>query len=444
MVLDDRLSEYLVAQRRAAGWSQEELAERSTVSVRTIRNLERGVIRNPRRASVDLLRAAFAAEGLGGWAAERPERWLGPRGDGEPLVGRAADLDRIHDLMRSERCVVLTGPGGVGKTRLALAAAHRLLPAFGDGVTVLEAGHLPPERNPENGDLDRLWDAVHAALRPHAEPAGTPCEPRAAGSPAPGPAAPPSRCPGDGPRRLLVIDNADHVTETLTRLSRPLLADRPELSLIVSSRRPISSPIASSWEVGPLAVTGGERPDAVELFLRRARAACPTLDLTAQLGPIRALCAKLDGIPFAIELAALRLRSISLDRLLREQAVAQIIDQPRPTGLPHQHTLADSVRWSYDLLNDDARGLLHRLAGLGGAFTIEDAERACRRDGAPVPDLVGPLADLVESSLVQVRRGPRYSYRLLGYVREIVNALGADRPAPAGADGSPGMTASPA
>ncbi|WP_245667884.1 ATP-binding protein [Actinomadura macra] len=300
----------------------------------------------------------------------------------------------------------------MGKTRLALAAADQASAAFRDGVAILEVGDLPPERKAPDCSLNELWHAVQTAIGPAPESTGK-----------------------DDRRMLLVIDNAEHVTETLTELARPLLAGCPGLSLVVTSRRPISAPFACSWEVTPLAVTGDERPDAVELFLRRARSACPTLDLTGQLGPIRRLCERLDGIPFAIELAAMRLRSISLARLLRDETISQIIDQTRPTGLPHQRTLTNSVEWSYDLLEEESRAVLHRLAALSGVFTIEDAESVCDRGDAPIPDLVGRLSTLVDSSLVQVQRGPRYSYRLLGYVREIVTMVG-ERPSPNGRTGT--------
>lgn len=357
-------------------------------------------------------------------------RWLGTRPDPEPIVGRAADLAHIMDSVRRNRRVVLTGPGGVGKTRLALAAAERMRSAFRDGVAVAELGDLPAEGGEPERDLERVRRAVFAALG-MAGRAG-------AGGPVPGTAPGagllPARLPGPGRdgavalpadlQMLLVVDNAEHVLGAITHLSQQLLDGCAGFHLIVTSRRPLAAPSARVWEVGPLACdSADERSEAVELFLRRVQAACPTLNLTDRLVAVGELCAKLDGIPLALEMAALRIRSVSLDTLLRDEPISQVLGQAGSAGLPHQRTLSDSVRWSYALLGEEQRQLLHRLADFFGPFTIEDVERLRHAPGVPAADLVGRLSELVDSSLVEVRRGPQYKYRLLGYVREFVNGL---------------------
>lgn len=437
----ESIGEFLVARRKAAGWSQEELAERSTVSVRTIRNLETGSIRKPRSNSVDLLLKAlrtaprtdqepdqawpdrtngragpYQQHVADGRAGQRCSRWLGPRSGPSPIVGRKADLDHVSDSVQRDRLVVLVGPGGVGKTRLALAAADRMRAQYRDGVVVLNVGAAFPHGASPRQDLERVHQAVLASIDIPAAQANHRTDP-GHGRPLPA-----------DQQVLLVIDNAEHMIETVTYVCQRVLDDYDGLRLIVTSRRPMCAASAPTWEVEPLPIDSAtDRPAAVELFLRLARSACPTLDLTNRLGDVAGLCAKLDGIPLAIELAALRLRSVSLDTLLRDESLL-MLGRAEAVGLPHQRTLNSSVQWSYDLLNEDQRRLLHRLAKLSGSFMIEDIERLHCRDGVSAPDLFGQLSGLVDSSLVQVRRGPRYSYRLLGYVREFVNSLQAVEP----------------
>ena len=423
-VIGGSFGEYLVRQRRAAGWSQEELAERSLVSVRTIRNIETGSIKSPRKSSIELLLGAFSSAGLsgrprflasawmGGWTdPPRPEgptrppgaarsRWLGTPAEPEPIVGRSADFGQIAERVRQERHIVLTGPGGIGKTRLALAAADRMRAVYRDGVAIVGAGALPPEGADPAEDVERMRRAVLAAVNPaDRSERGT--------------------LPHDS-RMLLVIDNAEHVSKATALLAQQLLDAWSGLHLIITSRRPMATPSAPVWEVGPLSLDGGEQSEAVQFFLRRVRLACPTLDLTGRLDAVQALCEQLDGVPLALELTALRLRWVALDTLLRDGPITQMLGQPRLAELPHHRTLANSVRWSYDLLTEKQRGLLHLLAAFPGTFTIEDVERLYGRSGAHGTDVMGQFAELVDSSLVLVERRLRYSYRLLGYVREFV------------------------
>jgi len=355
----ESIGEFLVTRRKAAGWSQEELAERSTVSVRTIRNLETGSIKSPRSNSVDLLLKALGiapctkqepdpawAEHRNGRAgpfqqhvADRPagqrcSKWLGPRGGPSPIVGRTADLDHISDSVERDRLVVLIGPGGVGKTRLALAAADRMRGQYRDGVVVVNVGAVFPDGACPRRDLERVHQAVVTSIGITAAQAGHQADPRHS-----------RPLPADQ-QVLLVIDNAEHMIETVTHVSQRVLDDYAGLRLIVTSRRPMCAASAPTWEVEPLPVDSAtNRSAAVELFLRLARSACPTLDLTNRLAAVAGLCAKLDGMPVAIELAALRLRSVSLDTLLRDENFL-MLGRAESVGLPHQRTLKSSVQWS--------------------------------------------------------------------------------------------------
>jgi predicted ATPase len=334
--------------------------------------------------------------------------WQGMRAD-EPILGRATDLDQLCASLRQERRVVVTGPGGVGKTRLALAAAEQMRAAFPGGVAIVEAGGLPAEGGNLDQDLARLrqatFEMLHLLGRRDPEP-----------------------LPDDS-QTLLIIDNVEHVPTAVTLLARQLFTRYPRFYLIITSRRPVCTPEAPVWDVGPLAVDdAGQDGEAIDLFLRRTRLACPTLDLNGRMDEVRDLCAKLDGMPFALEMAALRLRSVSLDTLLRGDAITQLLGQARPADLPHHRTLADSVWWSYSLLTAQQRALLDQLAAISGPFTIEDVEQLplCSSgpdSASPVPDVLSLLAEVVDASLVHVERGSRYSYRLLGYVREYILGL---------------------
>jgi predicted ATPase/transcriptional regulator with XRE-family HTH domain len=414
-----QLREFLLNRRKISGWTQEELSERSGVSVRTIRNLETGTNTNPRRVSVELLLSALGAAPAdaapwsgAGWplmpgipeqrtqtpgdGAGTPSPWHGPRPLGDPLVGRQADMRHILASAQRSRLVVLTGPGGVGKTRLALAAAARLRPLFPDGVAVAELHdctpeHLDPAR--AQAELARITRDLVGE-------------------------------PGTATRRLLVLDAAERVIRQTARLARQLLDRHPGLHLLVTSRRALAAGAAESWEVQPLAVDDAPGrdavPSAVELLLRRVQACLPTLDLAQHMEQVTALCRLLDGVPLAIEIAAQRLRSLPLTSLLREETLFQLLDQVDAGGLSAHRTLSGSVRWSYDLLPAPHRALLHDLVTLPDGFSLDDvlATRPDRdREMTRVAHL---LAELADASLVQTNRQGRYEYRIHALVRHVV------------------------
>ncbi|MER7004912.1 helix-turn-helix domain-containing protein [Dactylosporangium sp. NPDC000555] len=410
----------LVSQRKVAGWSQEELAERSGVSVRTIRNLETGTNKNPRRASVELILAAFSASTTGGGIEISPEQrhavatidmvdspaglfdgsrssWHGirPRTD---LVGRQADLRQIATAVQRGRVTVLTGPAGAGKTRLALAAAARIQPMFADGVSVVELGGVPPEVDDETGGRRNVRQAIEQGMPP------------VAGDPADEPDT----------NLLLVIDNAEHVVNSASHVIQQMLAEHPRLSLIVTSRRPLALTAAYVWEVAPWTHLPSGSSDAAELFVNRVGSAVPTLDLSDQMAVVLNLCRRLDGLPLAIEAAAQRLRSISLTTLLRGGPILPMLGPANIGGLSHNRPLAAGVQWSYDLLTAAQRDLLHHLAAGPSRFTIDDLVRTPRFTGTAGMANLNLLAELVDASMIQVRRGEVYEYEVLNVVRDYV------------------------
>lgn len=440
-----RLRHLLAERRQARGWTQEELAERSGVSVRTIRNIETGSNKRPRRASVDLLLGAFGtslaelagAEGLhpghevtplflprprdgsGHWPHPvDPDRWRGPRPLTEAMAGRDDDLRHVLGTMRRGRLLVLTGPGGVGKTRLALTAAARLQERFRDGVGVVELGPCTPESADPAAARDQVHRAVDAVLADAA-----------------------AREPGRELDLLLVVDNAEHVVATVSRLVLRLVVTHPGLRVLITSRRPLAVLSADVWEVSPLpagepcadgtvphaadgsAEDGAALPAAVELFLRRARSTVPTLDLGSRLPQVAELCRRLDGLPRAIEAAAHCIRTVSLESLLYSGPALYMFDRFDLSAVSHHRTLADSVRWSYDLLTAEQRDLLHHLARSFDSFTVEDVVNDHPAGAWTAGSVVCGLAELADASLIRVHRGTRYGYRVYGWIKAHIDML---------------------
>jgi predicted ATPase len=404
------LREVLLTGRLAMGLTQEGLSERSGVSVRTIRNLEAGVITNPRESTTELLLEALNVATAPPLAARRQWR---PRPPGHNhLVGRDRDLEHVERAVRQSRVVVLTGPGGVGKTRLATEFGDRVADAFQHGVSFAALGTLAP---------DRPGEPAQAAVRAEIDAAVARC--------VPGPGAASASCPRPWPVHradlLLIIDNAEHVLVSVAQALRSLLAELPGLHVVATSRRPLPVTFAQHWEVRPLACDAtlgqpGPAP-AVELFLQRVEASCPTLDLSGSMSAVASLCRRLDGLPLALELAATRIRSVPLGTMLAEEPISRVLGGGDLDGLPHQGSLSDSIRWSYNLLTDGERAAARQLARLPGQFTFQEARAAMADVGVPIGDM---LAALVDSSLVQVARGASYRYRLSNLVREFLAPAG--------------------
>ncbi|GAA1913884.1 hypothetical protein GCM10009716_24220 [Streptomyces sodiiphilus] len=429
------LGAYLATRRELLRWSQEKLAERSGVSVRTIRNLETGTIRNPRRSTTDLLLSAIgtaeqtdsaSSHSVPSWldrvwaggrgtklnpaARGRQGQWIGPPPDPDPLLGREEDEEQICGALRAHRCVALTGPGGVGKTRLALAVAQRLRGDFRDGVLVFPAGELTRTARDSERRLTALIPEVMETVRRAGE----------ADRAAPWPEQ------AFRPNMLVLIDNAEHLLEPLTQLALRLLSECPGVALLITSRRPVGAPACRNREVGPLdAATSARHPASVDLFLRRVHSDCPSFDLTDQIPAVTKLCAMLDNMPLAIEFAAQWTRSVPLETLLRGNPAEQVLRQRRELGLPHQRELTHSVRWSYDMLTADQQAMLRHLAALPGELTFERIELAAQERGLTRESVAASLHALTDSSLIQVRRSMDYTYHMLGYVRELVLRWGA-------------------
>ncbi|HEU5127713.1 MAG TPA: BTAD domain-containing putative transcriptional regulator [Glycomyces sp.] len=326
----------------------------------------------------------------------------GPPAPLTPLIGREADLDALGDRLAAARLVTLTGPGGVGKTSLALAAARAH-----DRARFVDLGGHADDAGP-----DLLAAAVADALGLR-RGTGTP----AARAPAPEALL---RAALDGADALIVLDNCEHVAEAAAELCRRLLASRG-VRILATSREPLRLPGEHVQPLAPLGLpetadaAAVAKAPAVRLFTARARAADPAFALTdANAADVAAICARLDGLPLALELAATRAAALGTGHLAAELADRLLTAESR--GLPErQRSLRAVIDWSWDLLGPAERRVLTRLAVATGGAAL-DAVTALCEDALDPAAAADALAALVDRSLVVVAPGEDRRYRLLASV----------------------------
>jgi predicted ATPase/DNA-binding SARP family transcriptional activator len=315
-----------------------------------------------------------------------------------PLVGRDAELQELRALFAEHRFVTLVGPGGVGKTRLALEVGRSAAEGLSLGGCLVELAPV--------GDPAGVPAAIAAAL-------GVPDPNRLAET--------------IGEQDLvLVLDNCEHVIGAAAEAAEALLRRCPGLRLLATSREGLRIGGETLWPVPPLAPD-----DAVGLFLARARSAGATIEPTDdERGAIADICARLDGLPLAIELAAARTRAFPI-----AQIAARLNDRFRlltggsRTALPRQQTLRAVVDWSYELLFDDEQRVFERLSVLPGGCDLATAEIVCGDDELAAADVADHLAALVDKSLlvaVPVNGGVRFTQlqTLAHYGRERLTERG--------------------
>ena len=451
--------------RRAAGLTQEELAERARLSVRGITDLERGARRSPRKETVQLLADALqlaAADRQFFEAAARPHSPLSVKngeaagrmfavpsastvddrvivnraqlpsdsvGTGRTvtgmaqrgaatrhnlpaalsgLIGRKSAAGEVRDLLAEARLVTLVGSGGVGKTRLALAVAGDLVEQQPAGVWLVELAALSdPALVPEAvaqalGLREEPGRSLLATLQDHLK----------------------------HKELLLVLDNCEHLVVACAALVGALLRSAPELRILATSREGLQIGGEQRYRVPSLAVPdpthlpSGEPLDhyaSVQLFVARARVGRQNFDLDERTGPaVAAVCARLDGIPLAIELAAARMSSLSVEVILaRLDQSMRLLTGGSRDALPRQQTLRATLDWSWDLLSASEQTLLRRLSVFVGGWRLEAAEATCIGAEVEPEEVVDLLGALVNKSLVQAQEmGGEARYRLLEPVRQ--------------------------
>ena len=323
------------------------------------------------------------------------------------FVGRERELREVREKLVSTRLLTLTGAGGCGKTRMALQAAADAFDQFPEGVWWVELAAIV--------DPGLLGEAVAAAVGVRALPGRTATEAVLTHL--------------HSRQALVVLDNCEHLLAACAELAGELLQGCREVSVMTTSREPLGLPGETSWRVPSLSLPVDHAPepietlrhsDAVKLFIERALQVRPNFAVTNDNAPaVAQVCHDLDGIPLAIELAAARVRLMSVQEIADGLADRfHLLTGGARTALPRQQTLRASVDWSHQLLEDLERTLLRRLGVFAGGFTLDAAERVCAGDDLGSYEILDLLSALVERSLVQVdEREGMTRYRLLETVR---------------------------
>jgi len=332
------------------------------------------------------------------------------------FVGRDADVAKVSELVDDYRLTTLVGPGGFGKTRLAVEVSRALLDRIPDGAWIMELATVA-----DGADVPA---AVLAAMDLR--------EPSLIGREM-------AEDPVDrliavlrSRSALLVLDNCEHVIDAAATLADRLLAECPRLRVLATSREPLGITGEAVWPVDPLGlppedIDGREVTgfDAVRLLVDRARAVRPGFTVTDDnAAAVARICRVLDGMPLAIELAAARMRTMTVAQLVgRLDDRFQLLTGGSRTAVPRHQTLRAVVDWSWELLSDAERILLQRLAVFTGGATLEAAQRVCADVVVPADHILDLLTALVDKSLLVISGDEVPRYRML----ETIKAYGLER-----------------
>ena len=437
--------------RVSLGLTQEVLAERAGLSRRGIADLERGARSAPYRDTIERLATALAlsesqrqtffnatrrspgsrrprlhisnpgadgsnpgadgsnpgadgsnpgADGLASVERAAPRHNLPVQPTS--FVGRESEQMRLAAMLESSPLVTLVGPGGVGKTRLALEVAASVTELFPEGVWLVELAPL------SDGGSNLVPQKVAAVLGVQQHSGVDPATSLATWL--------------RSRRMLLVLDNCEHVVEACAQLASQLAHTCPQLRMLATSREVLGIAGETLWRVSPLAVHPAEtssESEAVRLFCDRARAAAPGFELTEQNTlAVLNICQQLDGMPLALELAAARLRSLAVVELAAglDQRFELLTGGSRD-ALPRHRTLRALVDWSYDLLNEAERALFQNLSVFSGGWTLDAAQAISETTPGATLDLLGQLVD---KSLVRTEphSDGTLRYRILETLRQ--------------------------
>lgn len=417
--------------RRAASLSQAQLGERAQVSSNAIAALERGRRTNPRPETATRLAEALGLSpadrrtlitavtgaqpttlpglSLGGW--QRLPALL------TSFVGRKAELAELRHVLPTRRLVTLTGSGGVGKTRLAMAVASALANSYLDGMALVELAPLA-EPSVVPHAVAELLGVPEQAGRRMEDVLAQVLESR---------------------HLLLVLDNCEHLVAACAGLADLLLRGCPRLQILATSREPLDIAGEVVWRVPPLSIPEQSRDvspqeaaqhDAVQLFVERAEAARPDFGLDERNAPsVVEVCRRLDGIPLAIELAAARVRVLGPEQILERLGDRfRLLVGGSRTAPSRQQTLRATIDWSYGLLSDVERVVFDSLSVFAGSWSLEACEAVC---ASATVEAVAPsavldlLTQLIDKSLVLAEPSAAgdIRYRML----ETLRAYASDR-----------------
>ena len=347
---------------------------------------------------------------LRGEVGQREEnRKTNVRAELTSFIGRDADVAVVRELIAEHRLTTLVGPGGAGKTRLATEAARTLLGDVPDGVWLVELATIGADGDVAQAALTGLGlrdtllgaaqsadlaDGLIAAIRDR--------------------------------QALLILDNCEHLIEAAAKFADRVLGECRLLRILATSREPLGITGEALWLVEPLALPAGATPGEIEsaaaVRLLRDRASAVRRDLGSDdhtLATMARVCRTLDGMPLAIELAAARLRTMSIDQLAnRLDDRFRLLTSGSRTALPRHKTLRAVVDWSWELLTDAERMVLRRLSVFSGGASLDAAERVCAGDAVGPEDMLELLTSLAEKSLLVAEGDGAPRYRLLGTIKE--------------------------
>lgn len=341
----------------------------------------------------------------------------------DSLIGREREAEQVGRLLTAHRLVTLIGPGGVGKTRLALRVASDLHPTLPEGAWWVDLASLT--------DDALIMPTIASALEVHA-----------------GAGRSTAQALADwlvDRTLLLVLDNCEHLASRVGAQARTLLEAAPRLRILATGQHALGLAGEIAWRVPVLDVPPenlippGERTEAVaaaldryaciRLFVERAQASLPSFALTtANANAVAEICRRLNGVPLAIELAAARIRTLTAEQILArlDDALTLLARQdasPDQPTLPRQQALAATIAWSHELLSQPRRILFRRLAVFAGSFDLDAVEAVCAGHGIPAELILGLLADLEGRSLVEAEPIPgQRRFRMHEVIRQYAAA----------------------
>lgn len=324
------------------------------------------------------------------------------------FIGRRRDLDEIKKLLNTVRLVTLVGVGGCGKTRLASQIVLELSQGGKQEIWWVDLTALADPLQVSQ-EIGAALDIVKSTGDASSSALGVSLQSK---------------------KLLLVLDGCEQLVEACAVATEELLLTRPHLSILVTSRQALNIAGETTWLVPPLNLPDPDlllpfeeilRYEAIQLFVERAMAALPSFELTSEnMSMVVQVCRRLDGLPLAIELAAMRVKMLSLRQIAaRLDDCWQLLTGGSRTALPRHQTLRATVDWSYNLLSQRERSLFRQLSVFDGGFSLEDVEAVCTESDIDEHDVIDLLSHLIDKSLVLVEeRDGEAHYRLLGVIRQ--------------------------